>query len=214
MRPQRCESEPAPYFQGMTDFSFIYSISLCICKVIYIYIHVHMYIHIICIFLYSFLSRWIWQAATLYVTDSFVVSMCSGKGTPASARLPCCMLIKRWVGIWILSQKQPKGYVYLIPKAVFKYLLLGNEAQLIASFSFSWFDPTDSSTPGPDGNSILSGHVDGSIYRFHFETETAAWTGVVQLVEECFVFFHWFWVGNWRNCFKWIVLWRNMLRIW
>eukprot|EP00913_Durusdinium_trenchii_P007896 g7408.t1 len=25
---------------------------------------------------------------------------------------------------------------------------------------------------GPDGNSILSGHIDGSIYRFHFETET------------------------------------------
>jgi len=25
---------------------------------------------------------------------------------------------------------------------------------------------------GPDGNSILSGHLDGSIYRFHFETET------------------------------------------
>lgn len=184
------------------------------CTFVYIYVYIYICAHIICIFLYSFLSRWIWQAATLYVTDSFVVSMCSGKGTPASARLPCCMLIKRWVGIWILSQKQPKGYVYLIPKAVFKYLLLGNEAQLIASFSFSWFDPTDSSTPGPDGNSILSGHVDGSIYRFHFETETAAWTGVVQLVEECFVFFHWFWVGNWRNCFKWIVLWRNMLRIW
>ena len=50
MRPQRCESEPAPYFQGMTDFSFIYSISLCICKVIYIYIHVHMYI---CVYIYA-----------------------------------------------------------------------------------------------------------------------------------------------------------------
>ena len=30
---------------------------------------------------------------------------------------------------------------------------------------------------GPDGNSILSGHIDGSIYRFHFETETVGGHG-------------------------------------
>jgi hypothetical protein len=30
---------------------------------------------------------------------------------------------------------------------------------------------------GPDGNSILSDHIDGSIYRFHFETETVGGHG-------------------------------------
>ena len=38
-----------------------------------------------------------------------------------------------------------------------------------------WPGRSDTQTgSGPDGNSILSGHLDGSIWRFSFETETVS----------------------------------------